>query len=502
MRRVTTIPAITRFDPIISKRKVAGYARVSTDQEEQAISYESQVKYYTNYIKSRADWEFVNLYSDEGISGTNTKHRDGFNKMIDDALAGKIDLIITKSVSRFARNTVDSLMTIRKLKEHNVECYFEKENIWTFDSKGELFITIMSSLAQEESRSISENVIWGRRKRFAEGKVSMSYSKFLGYEKGENGDIVINEKEANIVKLIYSLFLKGYSTYTIARKLEELNIKTVTGKNKWRASTIRSILTNERYKGDALLQKTYTSDFLSKKAKKNKGEIPQYYVENNHPAIIKPEFFELVQIEIKKKDRTSGKNIFSSKIQCKECGSWYGSKVWHSTSKYKRTIYRCNNKYKNGCKTSHVDEEAIKKAFVDSFNKLITEKDEIISNLKILKSDNLTKEQKAIYLEIEKQKKELERLIFENTQKVQDQESYNNKFDKEHKKYEKLLDKYQKINEKVLERKEKSKELESFIKNLEKQENIITEFDEELWCIFVDRAIVGKEIEIVFKALK
>ena len=175
------------------KRKVAAYARVSTDQEEQLTSYEAQVDYYTNYIKSRDDWEFVDVYTDEGISGTSTKHREGFNKMVEYAMAGNIDLIITKSVSRFARNTVDSLTTIRKLKDIGCECYFEKENIWTFDGKGELLLTIMSSLAQEESRSISENVKWGHRKRFADGKVTVPFNNFLGYKRGEDGNLVIDE---------------------------------------------------------------------------------------------------------------------------------------------------------------------------------------------------------------------------------------------------------------------------------------------------------------------
>ena len=189
MAKVITIPATrSRYTavPINSrdKRKVAGYARVSTDHEEQQTSYEAQVDYYTNYINGREDWELVSVYTDEGISGTSTAKREGFNKMVADALDGRIDLIITKSVSRFARNTVDSLTTIRKLKDHKVECYFEKENIWTFDSKGELLLTIMSSLAQEESRSISENVTWGQRKRFADGKVTVPFKRFLGYDRG------------------------------------------------------------------------------------------------------------------------------------------------------------------------------------------------------------------------------------------------------------------------------------------------------------------------------
>jgi site-specific DNA recombinase len=200
-RNVTTIPAtISRFtsSPIneMKRRRTAAYARVSTDSEEQVTSYEAQVDYYTNYIKSRDDWEFVNIYTDDGISATNTKHREGFRRMIADALDGKIDLIITKSVSRFARNTVDSLTTVRQLKEKGIEIYFEKENIWTLDSKGELLITIMSSLAQEESRSISENVTWGQRKRFADGKVCVPFRRFLGYDRGEDGNLVLNKEEA------------------------------------------------------------------------------------------------------------------------------------------------------------------------------------------------------------------------------------------------------------------------------------------------------------------
>jgi DNA invertase Pin-like site-specific DNA recombinase len=199
-----------------TKKRVAGYARVSTDSEEQSSSYDTQVKYYSNYIKSKEDWDFVKVYTDEGISGTSTLKREGFKSMINDALDGKIDLIITKSVSRFARNTVDSLTTVRQLKEKGVEVYFEKENIWTLDSKGELLITIMSSLAQEESRSISENCTWGIRKRFEEGKVRMSYGSFLGFEKDDDGNIVINEREAKIVKYIYSRYLQGLSPNTIA----------------------------------------------------------------------------------------------------------------------------------------------------------------------------------------------------------------------------------------------------------------------------------------------
>lgn len=287
----------------ISKRRVAAYARVSTDSDEQFTSYEAQIDYYTRYITKRDDWEFVKVYTDEDITGTSTKHRDGFNLMVKDALDGKIDLIITKSVSRFARNTVDSLTTVRKLKDAGVEVYFEKENIYTFDSKGELLITIMSSLAQEESRSISENVTWGQRKRFADGKVTMPYKNFLGYDKGKDGKPVINEKEAEIVRLIYRLFLQGKTASGICKHLDGLGIPTPTGRKAWNQTTINSILRNEKYKGDALLQKKFTVDFLTKKQKVNEGEIPQYYVEDNHPAIIDPLEFDMVQAEIARRQK-------------------------------------------------------------------------------------------------------------------------------------------------------------------------------------------------------
>lgn len=311
-KRVTAIPpTISRFTatPInrTVKRKVAGYARVSTDHEDQATSYAAQVDYYTNYIKSRDDWEFVKIYTNEGITATNTKKREGFNNMVEDALGGKIDLIITKSVSRFARNTVDSLTTIRKLKEKGIEVYFEKENIWSLDAKGELLLTIMSSLAQEEARNISENTTWGHRKRFADGKYSLNYNRFLGYDRGPNGGLVINKEQAETVRFIFRSYLSGLSTCAIAKELMAKGIKAPGGGDKWYWNTIRGILSNEKYKGDALLQKTYTADYLTKKLKVNNGEVPQYYIEDDHEAIISPEVFDWVQIEIARRSKSEKK---------------------------------------------------------------------------------------------------------------------------------------------------------------------------------------------------
>ena len=253
MKKITVIPStIDPFTKVafskVSKRRVAAYARVSTDSDEQLTSYEAQIDYYKNFIKNKPDWEFVHVYSDEGISATNTKNREGFKQMISDAIKGEIDLIVTKSISRFARNTVDTLVAIRKLKEKGVECYFEKENIYTFDSKGELLITIMSSLAQEESRSLSQNVTWGIRKSFSDGNVRIAYKNFLGYKRGADGRPEIIPEEAAIVRKIYYLFLIGKSEQQIARLLEAEDIKAPMGGKKWYMQTIKSILKNEKYK--------------------------------------------------------------------------------------------------------------------------------------------------------------------------------------------------------------------------------------------------------------
>lgn len=382
-KQVTVIPARQKnsaeLAPFAERKRVAGYARVSTEFEEQQSSYAAQVEYYTKYILERRDWELVGIYTDEGITATNTKLREGFNKMIEDALSGRIDLIVTKSVSRFARNTVDCLSAIRMLKDKGIEVYFEKENIHTLDSKGELLITIMSSLAQEESRSISENVTWGLRKRFADGNFSVAYSRFLGYDKGADGRMEINHEEAKIVRLIYKLYLDGYSDYHIAGYLTEQNVPTPCKKEKWCVSTVRSILLNEKYKGDAFLQKTVTVDYLTKRKKKNEGEAPRYYVKGSHEAIIPPAVFDMAQSErgrrweLVKKTRLrrySGVSMFCTKILCGDCGCWYGPKTWHSGTRYEKIVFQCNSKYKKGevCKTPNLRENDIKRLFVKAMH--------------------------------------------------------------------------------------------------------------------------------------
>ncbi len=300
---ITIIPARVRVGNTVKteerpKLRVAAYCRVSTDSEEQSTSYEAQVEHYTNYIKGNPEWELAGIYADDGITGTNTKKREEFNRMIDDCMAGKIDMIITKSISRFARNTLDCLKYIRQLKEKNIPVYFEKENINTLDSKGEVLLTIMASLAQQESQSLSQNVKLGLQYRYQQGVIQVNCSRFLGYTKDENNKLVIVPEEAEVVKRIYREYLEGASLLQIARGLEADGILTAAKKPKWRPETLKKILQNEKYIGDALLQKTYTVDFLSKKRVVNNGIVPQYYVENSHEPIIPRGIFMQVQEEL------------------------------------------------------------------------------------------------------------------------------------------------------------------------------------------------------------
>lgn len=516
MPRITVIPSKIDINTQTSKaevhkRKVAAYARVSTDSEEQLTSYKAQTEYYSKYIKSKDDWEFAGLYADEGISGTNTKKRDGFNKMVKDALAGKIDLIITKSVSRFARNTVDSLTTIRKLKEHGVECYFEKENIYTFDAKGELLITLLSSFAQEESRSISENVKWGKRTAMANGHFSIGYSCFLGYKKGDNGKLEIIEEEAKIIRAIYKWYLEGDSPEMICRKLDEKQIKTPMGKDTWRISTIQSILTNEKYKGDALLQKTYVADFLTKKVKKNNGEIKQYYVEHSHPAIINPIEWDCVQLEIAKRGKMRAtyisNDLFLSRVKCGQCGGIYGRKVWHSNTPYRSIKYQCNHKFnkdKDKCLTPTLSEDDIKNAFIKAYNIFATNSDVVIDTCNLIISDlldldELNKQIADTDYELKKVCAVVEKIVEENSKTALNQDEYA-------KTYKKLQEQYNEINDELSElvatkstRQLHANEVQAFINKFEVNHELINEWDRNLWAIAIDEAVVNLDNTIDFK---
>jgi DNA invertase Pin-like site-specific DNA recombinase len=516
MPKVTVIPST--INPITqlphnatTLRKVAAYARVSTNKDEQYTSYEAQVNFYEKYIKERPNWEYTKVYADEGISGTSTKRRTDFNRMIKDALLGKIDLIITKSISRFARNTLDTISYVRKLKAKGIEVFFEKENLWTLDPKSELILTIMASIAQEESRSISQNVIWGKRVSFQQGKVSFAYSRFLGYKKVED-KLVIDEDQAVIVRMIYRMFLvEGKTPTGIAKYLKTQNIKTPSGKSSnWSKNVVESILTNEKYKGDALLQKSYTANYLDQTKVKNEGQIPQYYVENNHPAIIDKDIWEQVQLEMERRTmigtKYSSENIFASKLICEDCGGYYGRKKWHSNSRHERFIYQCNHKYKKGtdiCKTPHLSEDAIKEKFLEAYNITIEDRDRIIADTEeVITLLTNTKELDRRIVELEDelhiQSKRIKKLLKDNSKIITNSESYNIKYKKLSERFNEIKEELDDLKLERNKRENKSLKMNAFLTNFKKAPKHLTEWNELIWRLLIERAIVHRDKTITF----
>lgn len=408
-KNVAIIPPQMKYDKQIRVEqktlRVAAYCRVSTLLEQQEGSYEAQVDYYTNKINSNPNWKCAGIFADDGKSATQTNKRDDFNAMIDACIAGKIDLVLTKSVSRFARNTVDALQNIRKLKERGIPVIFEKEGVNTMESGGELLITILSSQAQEESRNISENRRWGVTRRFENGIVQVNHKKFLGYTKDEDGNLVLVPEEAVIVKRIFREYLEGKSIINIARGLDADGILTVTGLDHWHPGTIDKMLSNEKFCGDARMQKTYTVDFLTKKKVKNDGYVRQYYIEDNHEAIIPKELFHQVQEEKlrraslhksavtrkknkeeKEKSKYSSKYILTDLMVCAECGHAYRRQIW---SKYgdKSAVWRCEDRLKQGKKSrcQHsptLKEEQLHDAIMTAINSVVENTGEFIGTFR------------------------------------------------------------------------------------------------------------------------
>ena len=504
-KKVSMIPAKPQYDRSIKlsekKLRVAAYCRVSTELEEQESSYEAQVEYYTRKIQETDNWKMAGIYADDGKSATNTKKRDDFNAMIKDALDGKIDMILTKSVSRFARNTVDSLLTIRKLKEKNVAVVFEKEGVNTLDGTGEILITILSSLAQEESRNISENTRWGVVRRFENGK--MIVNKFMGYTKNENGDLVIVQEEAEIVRLIFRLYLEGYSAKKISQYLEENGIKTATGQDKWYDSVIFKMLRNEKYMGDALLQKTYTVDFMTKKKVINKGIVPQYYVEDDHEPIIPKELFYRVQEELARRasmnksavTRTKNqKSKFSSEyaltglLLCGDCGQEYRRVTWSRNGK-KKIVWRCSNRLTNGtknCKKSETLEEgALNRAVMEAINRITRGDGDFVGAfrqnvIRVIGSYGGEQEPDEYDEKIKEKEEEIVTLIAENARVG----SYTDEFDEG---YRRIAEEITILKEEQIEARRKKKLAASYEQRLkdmdsflEKQTCQIPEFDNDL----------------------
>ena len=352
---------------------------------------------------------------------------------------------------------------------------------------------------------------WGLRKKFADGKFSVGYSRFLGYDKGEDGNLAINEEQAKIVRLIFQLFLEGMTAGRIAKELTARHILTVTGKEKWNAKTIKGILANEKYMGCARIQKTFTPDFLTKKAVKNCGQVPSYFVEQSHPAIIDPAVFEMVQREMERRTQEgrsySGVSIFSGKIRCSSCSGYFGSKVWHSTDKYRRIIYRCNNKYDGQkCRTPHVTEEEIKTAFVTAFNRLVTEREEIIESARLVgqtlcDTTALTEERAKLQQELTVLVEMTEKTVMQNACIAQNQEEYQRYCEGLVARYDAAKARLDEVTEAISAKEAQSERLVGFIKQLKIQTEPVAEFDNQLWASLVDYVTVGvdKGLTVVFR---
>lgn len=531
-KKVSIIPPQIKYDKQVKVEqkalRVAAYCRVSTLLEQQEGSYEMQVDYYTNKINSNPNWTSAGIFADDGKSATQTNKRDDFNAMIEACLSGKIDLILTKSISRFARNTVDALQNIRKLKEKNIPIIFEKEGINTMESGGELLITILSSQAQEESRNISENTRWGVTRKFEKGIIQVNHKKFLGYTKDDNGNLVIVPKEAVIVKRIFREYLEGKSLIKIAQGLERDGIKTVTGLDHWHPGTLDKMLSNEKFCGDALMQKTYTMDFLTKKKVKNDGYVRKYYIEDNHEAIIPKEIFHQVQEEKlrraslhkpavtrkknkeeKEKSKYSSKYVLTELMVCAECGHAYRRQIW-SKHGDKSAVWRCEDRLKYGrkskCQNSPtLKENQLHETIINAINSVVEDSGEFIGTFR----ENVIRvigsySTKGDLSQYDKQIEKLQRQMFELIENNAKRGAISEDFDME---YKELSEQINELNVMKIKMVQDYKQAESYGERLKEIDKTMTtlkhqvkEFDQDLikrliTSIKVDK---GMEVEIQF----
>lgn len=498
------------------KLRVAAYCRVSTDSDEQELSFESQNQYYRNYINEHPDYTLVEVYADEGISGTSMFKRESFNKMIADAKAGKIDLIITKSIARFARNTVDSLKTLRELKEYDVDVYFETENIHSIDGS-EILITVLSSLAQESSHEKSDSVKWGYQRQFENGKVYAS--NLYGY-KSNRGELIIVEEEAKIVREIFAMYLQGFSINDIRHNLKERGIKTRRGSTDWSPSTLRGMLSNEKYTGNSKNGKTYNIDFLHPKRLQNNGQVPMYIVENSHPAIITMDIFEAVQIErarrLKNKKevdqqvsksnrgRYTSVNSLANKIICANCGDLYRRAVWTKRSGEKQPVWRCANRLDNGkhaCnKSITLKEKELFDQLVIIINEVLSRKNTVLNDIaneasKFVNPKDIVTKKESLIKQLEEVDKDISQSLDEGmlliSRGVQDENGLKEHLEKHYIKKRKLLKDIEELDAKLESIREvkKSKVLNA----ISKMTYPVSDLSQEEISVFIKEIIVGSQ---------
>ncbi|MCG9967452.1 recombinase family protein [Pelotomaculum terephthalicicum JT] len=523
-KQIIIIPA----NPLVAQNRTfprqlraAAYCRVSTDQEEQLTSYEAQVAYYTDKIMSNPEWTLAGIFADEGITGTSVKKRTNFLRMIRLCRKGKIDIILTKSISRFARNTVDCLNYIRELKELGIAVIFENENINTMKADTEIIITMLAGFAQAQSESISQNVRWGKRQAFKSGKVSFQYSRIYGYERGENDKPRVVPEQAAVVRRIFQSYLAGSSVPDIKRMLEAEGIAAAGGKPQWSVGALQYMLRNEKYCGDALLQKTFVENCISKKTRKNNGELPKYLVQNHHEAIIDRTLFEKVQAEIARRagkrkvsDKTSktgqskysGRYALTELLICGSCGTPYKRVTWSKRGK-KKIVWRCisrldySTKY---CKSSPtIDEERLQAAVLKAINTMMSNRERLIGILKTNLEITLSEKSSgatnpyAIENRIRKLQDSMMELVAVAA-KAGNAESYEDKFreiSEEIKSLQKTLEQYQAEQngpDKL------ARQIDDICKALEDAPFEITEYSNNIVRQFIDTIKVVNEDKLLF----
>ncbi|HEL1163230.1 TPA: recombinase family protein [Streptococcus equi subsp. zooepidemicus] len=497
----------------ISQKRVAAYCRVSTDSEDQKNSYESQVKHYKEYISQRSDWQLVDIYADEGITGTQVGKRQDFQRLITDCLNGEIDYIVTKAIARFARNTLDTLKYVRMLKDKQIGVYFEEENIDTLTMDGELLLTILSSVAQQEVENISAHVKKGLKMKMQRGEL-VGGPRCLGYDfDWETRQITVNQEEAKIVRYIFDRYLEGIGGRVIARELEEMGVTSPRGNKSWAETTILGVIKNEKYKGDVLQGKTFTVDPISKRRLDNYGEEDQYYIKGNHePIVTEEEFNQAQEIRLRRSGRrgrigsTSGKRqrfsrmyAFSSMLECGFCQSVLSRRSWHSGTIYHKVIWHCQVAIKKGkrhCQHSKgISESAIEKAFLESFRLLYQNNDKIIDLFLQTVEEEIS--DNSLELELQSIEKKLMKLKQQERDIIQmkldgriSDDLYDEKFHAIKKDKEKLS--VSKVNLEVRLRTDSGvkERLESFRKLL-KSKQLISEFDRAIFESLVEKVIIG-----------
>lgn len=521
-RTVTKIAA----NPALSKKhdpnrvlKVAAYCRVSTDDEDQLNSYRTQKNYYSDLIKKNPKWRFAGIYADEGITGTMVKKRDSFLRMIEDCEKGKIDLILIKSVSRYARNIVDCISYIRKLKALGIGIYFEEQNINSLTEDSEIYIGIYGVLAQSESENISANVKWGINKRMQNGTYACRIH-LLGYRRDKTTkEIYIVPEEAEVVKKIFQMYLQGMSLDQIKNYLESNDIKTVNGRSVWDKSTIKGILTNEKYVGDIIYQKTYREDCISKKTKINRGEIDRYLVTDNHPAIIDREIFRLVKKELVRRSskrrassnaitelgKYSAKYALSELLNCGICGSPYRRKT--SVKKgIKRAYWRCLNHVENGSdacpQAKGIEEELLHRVICRGLTRCMPNKGDVRSLVRTMLAYATSEDELLV------KKQSIETAIKDLQQKVAETAEMREKTTGSKKPYEEQIEKYfasiaqlrEQLNE-IKKQLEKSEDFQAEMSRLDgmfKDEEItFQKYDDDIVRYLVDSILVTDDRKII-----